>query len=867
MKNRIIGISLLLLLGNGYTIATPVEKGVARNKIDRQLSEANKSLQKGWVMKAIEAFQMVLRANPTNLEARLGLATAEEKQGLLDRAVKSYEAVVELDPNQTTALARLGILYSHKKETWPKAISNLKKRLELEEDLELKKLLGDLHMWSGEFAEAEKVYRQFLQYDSTVFTNLAEVLTWQQKGVEALPIFQQLRANNVDFDETARYAEALAYFQAERFFEAEERYLSLTRDFTKIEYRKDLEAIRKEITLLPERNAFKIAEKARLEFKNGNTKSAFASFEEALLLFDSMKLRLEYADLLSSVPEEREEALRQLSLIDPQNQEVLERKARILASITERRAEALGLYLTLYKTSPDNDSFKERIVELLSWQELDQERAVLAEIFLSSNDKLYPPLIRYYLRNNQNLKAIELLEQFLITGLNQSLELESRLQLARAYKNTNRLDKAKQEFDKILLLDPDNREAYEELGWYLLAEGKPVMALKSFDKAVSESAKVGKVNALLALDRPIAAKQLFVTIVQSEDQSTLNSRIEMGLSKVLGDNRARFGISYNFRSGPESVRTIDGRENESSSLRTIRYESSVAIKLNTNFGLFTKAARLNLDGKALGEANGFEGSIGLNYAPNDQVRFTGELGASIGANTTFLNRLYITPNRRVNFFFEAFRQPVTESFIAYNGVRGIDNTQIGQVLSNGGGFGVKLELMKATEVRFEVLVSNLTASNLTNNFRQQYSFNLGKEISNQKRFTYFRPSIQVTALSFSKDLNTIAFTSKEGIKTLARGYFSPDSFTSAGTRLDFAIEKDALQIKTGIGLAALVSNGSKSRFFSSSTTFGIDVNTNINYQINKRYLFDLAYTFTNSGVVFRENRLAFNFAIKLGQDK
>jgi tetratricopeptide (TPR) repeat protein len=67
--------------------------------------------QEGTRNEAIERYQSVLRANPENRLARLGLAEAQRAQGRTLDAIQAFTALVERDPNEPRYHVRLGQLY------------------------------------------------------------------------------------------------------------------------------------------------------------------------------------------------------------------------------------------------------------------------------------------------------------------------------------------------------------------------------------------------------------------------------------------------------------------------------------------------------------------------------------------------------------------------------------------------------------------------------------------------------------------------------------------------------------------------------------------------------------------------------------
>jgi cytochrome c-type biogenesis protein CcmH/NrfG len=81
-----------------------------------QTSQGYTLLDRGWVNDAIAAFQTALRQQPNSAEARLGLAIAYQRAGRDADAWNAYQAVLQVSPDNATALAALGELGGYRPE-------------------------------------------------------------------------------------------------------------------------------------------------------------------------------------------------------------------------------------------------------------------------------------------------------------------------------------------------------------------------------------------------------------------------------------------------------------------------------------------------------------------------------------------------------------------------------------------------------------------------------------------------------------------------------------------------------------------------------------------------------------------------------
>lgn len=850
-----------------------------------KLREAQTYLEKGWALKAIEAFQKILRQEPDNLDATLGLAMAEEKQGRLERAIAPYEAALKLDPKEITALTRLGYLYSLKKDTWPLAIDRLSEALTLKpNDQASRRLLGDIYAWNGRFAEAEKNYLMLLANgveDTLLQLSLAQVMTWQERGTEALPLFAKARLK-VKLDETSRYAEALATFQAKKYDEAEKAYLALINDFpTKSKlYREDLEKLKIAQADLARQELEDILTDARSNFKKGNYPEAFAGFEKVLAARDDIQVRLEYSDLLSSQPESREKALAELALIEPVTKEIEIKRANLLTIIPEKREEAFNLLIKLHGQYTEDLEIEQQLTNLLSWIEYNDIKALFASELLAHSPSatgLRPPLIRYYMKTERFAQAIPLLEAEIKEN---DTSVANRLYLADASAELGRPFDERINLEAVLRLDPNNAQANERLGWITLEEDrKPEKALKKFKIAsqansTAKSPRLGQANALLALNRPLEAEDRLREIGISTDAAVddANLRVQKSLAALNVDKSLRVSVTNSIRSGSEAndVSTRSKRVNPLST-SFIQYEAST--RINSNIGLDLKAKAVNLDANQLGNVSGVEGEILVKLLPRDSIQLSLGAGATVTGRPTFITRIDLQSGIRKRLYIQASHTPLTESFLSYVGIPDKEtNRTVGRVMATSIGGGISLPVGKDMDFSFSTKFDRLTGKALPSNLRREFQFNLSRELKNDtallNRFDYFRPSINILYFDFEKDLNTIKLTPTGiGEPLLLRGYFSPSSFSAPGVRLDFGLHalNERLNIVGGLGVAPQFSRGNRSQFFTPGTEIGFNTSVVGRYNFTDRFIGTLSYNFSNTGSVFRESRISLGLSINLEQ--
>lgn len=116
MKRTILsaGLSLigpvLLLTSLGAMAAISIEPHSPRVKLDQQLEQAWQAWQSGHLEVAQTLYQQVMRSEPKNQDALLGLAAIHMHQGNDTLATHQLSLALQLNPRDPTALAGLSAL-------------------------------------------------------------------------------------------------------------------------------------------------------------------------------------------------------------------------------------------------------------------------------------------------------------------------------------------------------------------------------------------------------------------------------------------------------------------------------------------------------------------------------------------------------------------------------------------------------------------------------------------------------------------------------------------------------------------------------------------------------------------------------------
>lgn len=151
-------------------------------------------LREGRVNDAIKAFQEAIRRNPQSLEAKLGLAIAYRRQGLIPQAWTAYQNVLAQDPNNLLALKSVGLLGTFRPEWQVRGIEALSTLLTLTpNDNEARGLRGLLYGYQQRFTEAIADYQIVLAANPTpeILLGAAETYTNSGNPQQGLELFNR----------------------------------------------------------------------------------------------------------------------------------------------------------------------------------------------------------------------------------------------------------------------------------------------------------------------------------------------------------------------------------------------------------------------------------------------------------------------------------------------------------------------------------------------------------------------------------------------------------------------------------------------------------------------------------------------------
>ena len=143
-----------------------IERGFAEQPVANALQDAYQSFRAGNTSRAEDLYRSVLRMNPDQRDALLGLAAIATKRGEKETAVSHYRHLLEIDPKDSIANAAL---YSLQGSTGGAATEAQLKSL-VEQDpnsAHLQFTLGNVYAREGRWGDAQNAYFRALTVDKT----------------------------------------------------------------------------------------------------------------------------------------------------------------------------------------------------------------------------------------------------------------------------------------------------------------------------------------------------------------------------------------------------------------------------------------------------------------------------------------------------------------------------------------------------------------------------------------------------------------------------------------------------------------------------------------------------------------------------
>jgi Flp pilus assembly protein TadD len=153
--------------------------------LEEHFDQGNEFAQAGDFEKAIAEYQAVLEMAPDNVSALANLGVAFYSTGKLDEAVTQYEKALELEPGDADIHSNLGAAYVQLGQL-DQALGEYQKAVEINPDLaEAQFGLGVVYVQMGKPEEAIQAFETFQRLDSgkdQIATQQAEQYLQQLKG-------------------------------------------------------------------------------------------------------------------------------------------------------------------------------------------------------------------------------------------------------------------------------------------------------------------------------------------------------------------------------------------------------------------------------------------------------------------------------------------------------------------------------------------------------------------------------------------------------------------------------------------------------------------------------------------------------------
>jgi tetratricopeptide (TPR) repeat protein len=171
-----------------------IERGLNEQPVANALQDAYQAFRAGSITRAEELYRSVLRMNPDQRDALLGMAAIATKQGEKETAIGHYRHLLEIDPKDSIANAALYSL-----QGTGNSGNNGEERLRrlAEQDpnsAHLQFTLGNVYAQQGRWGDAQNAYFRALSTDKNnpdYAYNLAVSLDRLGQGKTAVQYYQR----------------------------------------------------------------------------------------------------------------------------------------------------------------------------------------------------------------------------------------------------------------------------------------------------------------------------------------------------------------------------------------------------------------------------------------------------------------------------------------------------------------------------------------------------------------------------------------------------------------------------------------------------------------------------------------------------
>ncbi len=167
------------------------------------------------IEETIVFYVAVVGRDQENLVAIYNLGLLYAKIGKMDEAIQQFNNILEFEPNNTNALSKLGDIYLHRKQDYPKAIEYYQQTLEInKEDITTGLKLAAAYSKMETYEDAISIIIKLLSVEDTnpdLWLNYAVLLVKQVQFEEALDAYNKaldIAPEDWDFREKAENEKA-----------------------------------------------------------------------------------------------------------------------------------------------------------------------------------------------------------------------------------------------------------------------------------------------------------------------------------------------------------------------------------------------------------------------------------------------------------------------------------------------------------------------------------------------------------------------------------------------------------------------------------------------------------------------------------
>ncbi|MGB3139105.1 MAG: tetratricopeptide repeat protein [Nodosilinea sp.] len=483
-----------------------------------QVNTGYSLLERGWVNDAIAAFQTALRRQPNSAEARLGLAIAYQRAGRDADAWNAYRAVLQVSPQDTTALAALGELGAYRSEWQGEGINALTRLLgQNPNNSAARSRRALLYGYQGRFSESLADYDRLLAQAPSAETLLgaAQIYAFSGDYAGALTLFNRYRqtatlptetltAYALALQETGNAAGAIALLEPELRDPSRTDDLSLSiRTSLANAYDASGQTARALALLEPlVGNDSARLSLARAYSAIGRRQIDPTLFGQSTRLYQqaldaatapSYGLRVEVADVLSESPDTEALALTMFEQLAVENPGVtsLMVKARLLAyglgaDATAVTEQLLPLLTPVPSSAPEQRAITTALVRL------DNPDPALLPIYKAVSTAVEAPLLTYriaqiYLSQGNLQAARDALATYRATDAGQR-DWGTELLVADLERQLGELEASARRYEAVATARPSPQatgEALRGLAFVRSLQGQPEAALPVYEAAIA----------------------------------------------------------------------------------------------------------------------------------------------------------------------------------------------------------------------------------------------------------------------------------------------------------------------------------------------------------------------------------------------